>query len=49
MDKVEGALKKQEGKARRWFTNDKNEFQISELHIFAASFASGVAVGALIG
>jgi len=49
MDKVEGVLKKQETKARRWFTNDRDEFQISEMQIFAASFATGVALGALIG
>lgn len=49
LDKVEGALKKQENKARRWFTNDRDEYQLSEMQIFAASFASGVALGMLIG
>jgi hypothetical protein len=49
LDKVEGVLKKHESKARRWFTNDRDEYQLSEMQIFAASFASGVALGMLIG
>ncbi|XP_059483268.1 FUN14 domain-containing protein 1 [Neocloeon triangulifer] len=49
IDKAEGVLKKKEQKVRRWFTNDRDEFQISELHIFAASYAAGLALGTLLG
>ncbi|XP_059616380.1 FUN14 domain-containing protein 1-like [Phlebotomus argentipes] len=48
LDQAEGLLKKQEKKARKWYTTfigDENGCKFNDFHIFLCAFAAGVAVG----
>lgn len=47
VDKAEGTLKKNQGKAKSWFSQVTGDSgcQLKEVHIFLVSFVAGVAIG----